>query len=203
MSDDIDRDRQIEEATGEVCDHQEHAEAAWFKVSNLQDSLKDAKEIAKEADTLLNNSARRLRKLREGRFPDGAAFPLFDTEPTAADEARAEVAALFTKPEPVTPPPPVTIEVAIERAMRDTPLSGMDIKSSTRSALARVKLRTVAEVAQAMRNDSMIINALSLEQDVEISKALEDFEEAVSVGRGMVPASTDPAEDVEQGDGDE
>jgi hypothetical protein len=85
---DIDeRDRQIEDATAEVCEHQQHAEAAWVKVASHQESLKEAKEIAKDADVMMAHAAKRLRRLREGRFPDPEKFPLLDTSGVDARQA--------------------------------------------------------------------------------------------------------------------
>lgn len=78
MSVDIERAEEIEEATVEVCKAQEAAERAAGKVYDIKADLADAREAAKEAEESLRTSARRLRMLRDGRFPDPEKFPLLD-----------------------------------------------------------------------------------------------------------------------------
>jgi hypothetical protein len=111
---------QIEEATAEVCDLQEKAETKRLRAASQAEMAKDAKKAAEAADDDLREAARRLRKLREGRFPDGDKYPLLDGP-------KAEINATFPAPESIAPTPADTIEEHFRRKKRDTKLADVGL----------------------------------------------------------------------------
>jgi hypothetical protein len=127
---------------------------------------------------------------------------------------RAQVAAMFAKPEPIAPLPPETAEEAVRRAMRDTPLSGLKVSAKVRSILVREGHQTLADVGKALGLaivDEEPMPGLDRIQTRGVEEAIDDFHDFIASEWVLAhdgpaapfdphPDDTDPAEDVDQDD---
>lgn len=132
---------QIEEATAEVCraqmeaDEAGHEEAEAILVKKAATSKKEAKI------DWLRTAAKRLRKLREGRFPDGDKYPMFD-------RPKDQINAQFAKPESIPPLPADTEEEFFRRKGRDTRLADMGLPKRVVTAMEKGGYVTFADVGK-------------------------------------------------------
>jgi hypothetical protein len=170
---------QIEEATVEVCEAQERAQDKRHKADELTMKAKDAKDAAKAADDDLRDAAKRLRKLREGRFPDGDRYPMFDK-----DGRKEAVNAMFAKPEAIAPLPPEDFAEHYRRASEKCGLDSLGLKPATLKVLTELGLRTVADYGRKSAAvseggaDLTSVKGLTEKRADEIADAIEAVAEA-------------------------
>jgi hypothetical protein len=141
LMEDAEREAQVEEVMVEVCESQQRAEEKWVVAHRLAQESKDAKKSAEAADDDYRDAGRRLRKLREGRFPDGDKYPMFD-------KAKAEINASFPKPDSIPPLPPDSFAEALRRKQRDTKVASMGLNDSTTKALEALGLNTAFDIVR-------------------------------------------------------
>lgn len=126
---------QIEEATAEVCQAQQEADAAE-REEDLAISAKKAASLKLEGKIeWLRDSSRRLRKLREGRFPDGEKYPLLDT--------KGQINAQFSKPESIAPLPPDNFDEHFRRVSVATRIESLLLPAKLVEVLADAGIHTV------------------------------------------------------------
>jgi hypothetical protein len=151
--------QQIEEATVEVCERQERAERAWEVADDLKAQAKDAVKAAEVADEDLSDAARRLRKLRAGRFPDADKYPLLDRPADPNAEAKAGINEQFSKPEAIPPAPAEDIQEHFRRMKRDTPLDSIGLTPKVVEILAGAGFRMVIDLDKLEGRDLATIRS--------------------------------------------
>ena len=144
--DDADLAQQIEEATIEVCQAEETAAEKWSTANVLHKQASDAKKGAEAADDNLRHAVKRLRKLREGLFPDGDKYPMFDKPIAGSDPRKAEVNAMFPAPEAIQPLPADTEEEFFRRKRRDTKLADIGLTPKIVEILAEAGFHAIIDL---------------------------------------------------------